>query len=491
MRTQTTGLTSRTNLGVTNISNTSATTLNVTEMRSVNGGAIRLEQTGGGDAVIGSVITGALSSSGLPHITLLNNAGSLRLNGQVSAGGSGSIKLQTQQNLVLGNTSRLITNSQNALIEANAAGQIQFLPGAVVRAGAGTASTEAVMTQIPPLVQVIAVINSIGLNVDTDGVGVIDILLSPSGIGVLDQNYDLTIDWGGGAIDRLPLGPKDVNTRDPGIPRFDASLTPYRISHQYLQNPNANDPTADIAVRVKAQVDSLNRIRFTDSTGIDQRLSASSDTLLLVPSTGLVSLFFVLPQTPTIQKQLAFARDNTDVSVPRTVTSERSDLPVNTFTTSSVQQQRKIILRVMVPVDAFGTVEALGGAQNDIPLTPEDLADLEALFQRLSDNRYRIYIILEDGNEILLKDILLRNHQPVEIEDALNIREIDRSNIPPLDELSPTDKNSSTQSTVTPLSWLPDQPTVERDIERLDSAASTESFMFRSWRKAARRFRAG
>ncbi len=201
------------------------------------------------------------------------------------------------------------------------------------------------MTQIPPLITVIAVINSIGTNVDTDGVGVIDILLLPSGIGILDQNYVVIIDWGGGEIDRLPLGPFNANTPPTGIARFDASLIPYRISHLYLQNPNTSDPTADIPVRVTAQVDALNRIRFTDSQAIDQQLSASADTLLEVPATGLVSLYFVLPQTPTIQKQLAFARDNTELPTTLTLANNRSELVVNTSTTTSVQQQRKIVLR--------------------------------------------------------------------------------------------------------------------------------------------------
>ncbi len=483
LRTETTQLSTQTLVGDTNVANSSPGTLNVTSMQSLVGGAITLVQSGGGDVAIGDVVTGNVPITGPSNVTLLNAAGSLVINGQVTAGGEGALNLQTQQNLLLTSTSQLKTTGENALIQAAAAGRIQFQPGAVVRAGAGTPTTEAVVTQLPPLVQVIAVVNSIGVNVDTDGVGVIDILLSPSGTGVLDRNYDLTIDWGGGEIDRLPLGPTNANTTPTGVNRFDASPTAYRVSHLYRQNPNTSDPSANIPVRVTAQVDSLNRIRFVDSQGIAQRLSASSDAELVVPSTGLVSLYFVLPQTPTIQKQLAFARDNTELPVARVVASDRSELPVSTTSVSSVQTQRKIVLRVMTPVDEFGRVEASKDAGEDVTLTPEDVANLDTLFARLSDNRYRIYIIMEDGNEILLKDILLRNHQPAEIEDASGLREIDRTNIPLLDEAPST--------TPTPPAELQESSATNKVSQREDAPDESNVSVFRSWRKAARRFRAG
>ncbi len=141
----------------------------------------------------------------------------------------------------------------------------------------------------------------------------------------------------------------------------------------------------------------------------------------------------------------------------------------------------------MIPVDEFGRVEASKDPKDDIALSPEDLTNVNSLFERLSDNRYRIYLILEDGNEILLKDILLRNHQPAEIEDTSNLSEIDHSQIPLLDDsppesekVKPSVPSSETNSAAVFDESNDRQPTVEES-----------NGMFRSWRKAARRFRAG
>src|SRR5690606_37778022 len=51
------------------------------------------------------------------------------------------------------------------------------------------------------------------------------------------------------------------------------------------------------------------------------------------------------------------------------------------------------------------------------------LQDFEPLFQELPDDRYRIYIILEDGTEQLVLDTLLQDHQPSE---PLTSGELDR-----------------------------------------------------------------
>ncbi len=113
LRTQTTQLSSLTQSGPTNIANSSVTNLTVSELRSQAGGAILLRQTGGGNALIGSIVTGALSVSGAPNIQVINDAGSLIVNGMISAGGQGAINLQSQvdvfavEHLTVGHSQRV------------------------------------------------------------------------------------------------------------------------------------------------------------------------------------------------------------------------------------------------------------------------------------------------------------------------------------------------------------------------------------------------
>ncbi|MCA9213353.1 MAG: hypothetical protein KDB27_09830, partial [Planctomycetales bacterium] len=42
------------------------------------------------------------------------------------------------------------------------------------------------------------------------------------------------------------------------------------------------------------------------------------------------------------------------------------------------------------------------------------LEDLTALYEKLPDNRYRIYLIMEDGSARIILDVQLRNGQPVD-----------------------------------------------------------------------------
>jgi hypothetical protein len=123
----------------------------------------------------------------------------------------------------------------------------------------------------------------------------------------------------------------------------------------------------------------------------------------------------------------------------------------------------------------------------------------------LGDNRYRIYLIREDGNELLLKDFYLRNHRPFEIEEAPTSPEYLKVDERLLDENS---AGVNEMPHGMPTAGIQEFHEREFDLqERRETsgevkeeegplnhamlATGTIAQTMRSWRKAARRFRAG
>jgi hypothetical protein len=81
---------------------------------------------------------------------------------------------------------------------------------------------------------------------------------------------------------------------------------------------------------------------------------------------------------------------------------ETDDTPIST---------RFIEVRVVVPIDEAGNVRE----EFAMKLPAEWLADLPAILRRLPDDRYRLYLMLEDGNEQrLIMDVLVRGGRPYE-----------------------------------------------------------------------------
>ena len=237
------------------------------------------------------------------------------------------------------------------------------------------------------------------------------------------------------------------------------------------------------------------RARHEDRQFVPQNLFNSGSASLEVLATARFSVLFTLPQTPTIPRQLVAIRDDTQVLASSAVESAKPVQIQFASSDSSSRRERQYVLRVMTQVDAEGGVERSEDIP-DIPLTDDQISDLGQLFRRLGDDRYRIYLQLEDGNELLLKDFYLRNHKPLEIEDSDAPDRTLPADDPALD-LAPAAEGSSSVRFQSPTSEQAD-----RDLARTSSVAvlagiqisggdGKEKIEKRSLRKAARRFRAG
>ena len=411
--TQAISITASNGLGAIHLQNTSSAATDVPLLVTNTGGSIRFVQTGGGALNLHHVQSGPNESLGAANIGLVNSGGSMLLLGSVSAGGTGSIDLSASGDLVLGGLSSLETQGVSATIHAVAGGRFQFTPGAVIRAGSADAATSAVVTELPPQLLTQAVTNSLGVHVDQNGYANIQILLGAAIAPFVDRNFGLNINWGDGQVDRLPGGPIVSGTTDPGIARYDANGLFYQITHQYLTNPSSSNPYANIPVTVSISVDALGRIQISDSATSTSLLSASQMLSLEVPSTGLFSLSFRLPQAASVQLPFAFNRVGTFNETVSQTLAVKSLEQVSFSTEVAVKAERTYVLRVVTPVDEAGRVRV----SEDVSLEESDIVDLPKLFRKLGDNRYRIYLILDDGNELLIRDFYLRDHVPIEIDE--------------------------------------------------------------------------
>ena len=505
IQTQTTQLSASTLLNSVDVQNSSAALTTVSKLVSGGFGTVQFKQVGGGDAAISNVATGVAFSNAGSDIRLQNDNGSVLIQGSVDAGGGGAIRMDAQNNLVLDAGAFVKTNGVNATIKGNAGGQFQFNPGATIRAGSSDANTEAVVTRIPPLVSARPSINSLGVNVDSLGLATIQIQLGGANPALIDRNFSIVVDWGDNEIDNFPNGSISPLTINPQISRFDASGVVYAITHQYQGNPNPADPIADIPIKVTVGIDALNRIQFNESQVPVTSLTQVVNERFVVPAAGLFTLRFDLPQTATLQGRIVFNNSASVQTVNAVAPPISSPEIVVSSGGSAVEKSRSYVLRVITLVSEQGEISA----SEDIELTDQDIAELSSgeLFLKLGDNRYRIYLIREDGNELLLKDFYLRNHRPVEVDDSAAT-----PNSPPTDERVLDRDLGSIFSLNTGLAAISDgEPEVippdveleepdemsneakgeEKPITNATLAAGTVVQTMRSWRKAARRFRAG
>jgi hypothetical protein len=414
-KTRTGSLTAQSVFGRINVSNSFADMTTVSSLKTVQGGPINIRQTGGGALSIQTIQTGESSLNGPSNIGVINDSGLIAVDGKVSAGGQGSISLNASGDVILGSSARLETSGESATIQSVAGGQFQFLSGAIVSAGSSDPKTQAVLSKIPTPVNVSPIADAFGVSVTADGVTTVAIRLGDTNPVIVDQNLAVKIFWGPDDVDDFTTGTLSSTTTNPNIARFDATGVPVLITHRYSSNPNLTDPTASIPIKVEVGVDAKGRIQLSDSQGLDTRINQVIPAELRVPTLGLVSLRFDLPQAPSASRPLVFDRILVTQSTANTEVSPKLQVIESTSAETSADGERKYVLRLVTPLDEFGRVSE----SKDVELTLNDIEDLNALFKRLPDNRYRIYMIMDSGNSLRLQDFLLRNHLPVEIEDRI------------------------------------------------------------------------
>ncbi len=95
-----------------------------------------------------------------------------------------------------------------------------------------------------------------------------------------------------------------------------------------------------------------------------------------------------------------------------------------------------------------------------------DQEKLPQLFESLPDDRYRIYLILEDGSEQSVLDVNIRDKQAVEVEsedETLQFKKIDIDMEPSQSMISPYDSAKSSFLNSVPLEQRVEQAPLESE----------------------------
>jgi hypothetical protein len=279
--------------------------------------------------------------------------------------------------------------------------------------GEGVGETEILVRNVPPTILTLT-----STQLDTLG----RTTVSGSFFDPGADSFTIVIDWADGT--------QDIIFNPPGVFTFTAT-------HQYFGPPDPANPGADIPVTVTV---------IDDDTGADSLL-----TLVDVPGEVVVlGRVDTSPRIPT----LTFPVSAPAPSLPPAPAITLATIPPAEERPPSVDtvagEERKLVLRVVLPdgtecrADADSPPSELddqlvGQVQCEVVLSEDVLDDLPALFGKLIDGHYRLYLV-QDETERLVLDVHIRDGKPVGLDDqAQDTRDRPPMQEPPsLDNAPPT-----------------------------------------------------
>ncbi|MGH7200776.1 MAG: hypothetical protein ACREJB_09240, partial [Planctomycetaceae bacterium] len=207
--------------------------------------------------------------------------------------------------------------------------------------------------------------------VTPDGLATILITFTDAGREV----FTVTANWSDGTTATRVVGPANAGA--------------VTFTHLYVGNPNPSSPAAPIPITV--------------TVADDDGGEAFETTVADIQGPGLF--------TPTI---------NVDVDIPTLTVAQAAPVTppivqtVTTFVTQSadVDSQSGEVAAVGEARAVLRVVFPTGEESRDFDFDPDLLDDLTALFERLPDNRYRVYRINIDGTEQRVSDVTVRGGKP-------------------------------------------------------------------------------
>ena len=262
--------------------------------------------------------------------------------------------------------------------------------GDISVSGSGSISTQTGSVGAIPTPIIADAVDQGGATITAEGNAKINVLINDTG-----RNYSITVDWSDGDVDFLGSSSNPI-----------LGGTTQNFEHNYLANPNAGNAAAAVTAFVSVAYD----YRENEANGIQlisagENLNSTVEVVLEPPGQGIVVGVGIVENATTIR----VLETNTAASAPQNIVTSTDAVQVadsaRGSSTSVSAPERQLLLRVISPS---------GDEGEDIALNMEDLADLSALYQRLPDNRYRIYLVMEDGNIRLIVDVQLRGGRPID-----------------------------------------------------------------------------
>ncbi|HEY5315188.1 MAG TPA: hypothetical protein VIK18_21835, partial [Pirellulales bacterium] len=295
-----------------------------------------------------------------------------------SSGGNGDVTLNSGGNLLLDDAvNQAISNpllwtpdiqvSGSGTITGNAGGQVQIGSNVLIRSGTGS------VTQTPPLLA-----NVITPEIDSNGVATVIANVGRPG----ESDFTVTINWHDGTTTTL-------QESTPGV---------IDVAHRYLVNPDLANGAAPIPMTVTL-------------TG-DPNISFSGRTVLTVTAPISGTGLFLSYQGLTAPVQVPiFVLPRLDEPIKPIV----EVVPVEGFV--EVQQPRVQSGPSEERVVTMNLVPPGGGTPVPFQL-PENVTDnLPALFKRLPDGHYQIFVDEPGRQPRMLIDVFLRQGRPVDPDD--------------------------------------------------------------------------
>lgn len=363
---------------------------------TVTGGVVRVENAG--DLTIGLTTGEGISVLGGTSDVAIT-ADALLVKQAVTHAGDGDIQLTSTVGDV-GVFGAVAVSHGGAVVRIDSAGDI------VVDNGGSIATPTGGIGQFPtPLV--VEATDFGGVTVDSDGFAQLEISI----LDLFGSNFEIAIDWGDGIEVYPPLNNSGSSGNNTGPP-FDGGTTSHNFVHQYLTNPNQADSSAAIPVTVTITYDFrgvgvANGIQLSNS---QNAVVSTTQTIDLQPPVNGFGAPIPLrsPERPDITSATqVVAPPPREVTLPNVIQGGAVIPSSGGGAVSAPEKQ--LVLRVVSPTGEEG---------DDIPIPDQDATDLPLLFQRLPDNRYRVYLINEDGSELLIYDVAVREGRQTSPNDA-------------------------------------------------------------------------
>ncbi|MBL9090669.1 MAG: cadherin domain-containing protein [Planctomycetaceae bacterium] len=364
-------------------------------------GGIRVDDVSGALLTVGTVVGPSFSTSGIANFGLdgsvLSHVGALRIAQPIlDAGGGitlstiadggndddltvdapiilgpsggGDISFAASTDLLVNDTGAAddIRNFGSGSIVGGAGREVLLGPDVLIRSLTGA------ITGIPPLLQ-----NLTGPQIANSG----DASLTFDYGRLLEFNFTAVVDWSDGVVDTLILSAPGTTT----------------AAHNYTGNPNVADPAAPIPVSVVLRSDSL--IRFT---GYE---TSTLQILLTFPGDGVRNVR--IDTTVQVRHLTADQPQRLTIDAPQVAPAQgRSNVygSGNSAQQTTATAERVVILREVLPDGREGS---------SVRFPQNALDDLPALFKKLRNGRYRVYLFEpETQTQRLVLEVDVREGKP-------------------------------------------------------------------------------
>ncbi|HEX3656392.1 MAG TPA: hypothetical protein VHV55_11320 [Pirellulales bacterium] len=324
-------------------------------------------------------VTGnVLNTTGGNIMLTSGGTGSLTTVGRVvTSGGNGSITLSTAGNLNIEDAVNQgiapafwtpdIQVSGSGQIIGNAAGQVAIGSNVLVQSGTGS------VTEAPPAIGTIVI-----PQINSDGIATITAPVGRPG----DTDLTVTIDWHDGSTTTL----------------LDVAGGAITAAHHYLVNPNLANGAAPIPMTVTVSGDP--NISFAGKT-IATATATISGTGLFLAYQGLT----VPVQAPII---IIVRIEERPAQVVEVVSVDGWIEVVQPRPKQAPGEERVVTMNLVPPG---------GGAPVPFQLPENVTDDLPALFKRLPDGHYQIFVDEPGRQPRMLIDVYLRQGRPVDPDD--------------------------------------------------------------------------